>query len=142
MKGRLMKKLTVLLVAGALVAIALPGVVGAQNFALLACSEGSHTDKAGPTAPLVDSCQASSGAAQAVCATADVCVPIGAPVNSPACTVCLEALADAGCKLNDVEFSCVGPVNRRKLASEEKFTVGVTCVKNFVFDECDDDDDD
>ena len=135
MKGRLIKKLTVLLVAGALVAIALPGVAGADNLALLACSEGSHTDNASPTPPVVDTCQASGVTAQGVCATAGVCASAtSVPAGSPACTVCLKALADADCKTKDVGFSCVGPVNRRKVGGETAFTVGVTCVKNFVLE--------
>ena len=143
MKGRLMKKLTVLLMAGAIVAIALPGVAGKKNITLLACNEGSHSNFAPPTPPAVDTCQATSGAAQAVCAQPACTVTFGLP-RLPACTGCLDLLADAGCKRKEVDFSCVGPLDRVRNLDGKGGTQGIVCVKNFVF-ECpgiDDDDDD
>lgn len=127
LKGRLRKTLLVLLMAGAIVAIALPGVAGKKNITLLACSEGSHTDGALPIPPLVDSCQASGGPAQAAC-TQPACIVD----PNETCAACLKLLQDAGCKRKEVGFSCVGPdvvrINQ---------TVGIQCVKNFVL-ECPD----
>ena len=145
MKGRLMTKLTMLLMAGALVAIALPGVAGAddaQSFALLACSEGSHSDNAPPYPPRVDSCQATSGAGQNVCADTACMAGTGIGVFTPLCTSCLDLLRAAGCKKKDVGFSCMGSVDRQKgVPGSNPDDIGIVCVKNFVF-ECKDDDDD
>ena len=144
LKGRLMKKLTVLLMAGAIVAIALPAEAGPKNSALLACSEGSHSDDAKPYAPGVDSCQASGGAGVVACAES-ACGPfVSFLENQLPCTACLDRLRAAGCKRKAVDFSCVGPLDRARVDTSSSTTNGIVCVKNFVF-ECpgiDDDDDD